>query len=608
MMDRLQSRKFLGGGRAVRGILLALTCGVCVCALASPLDRLRPHPRLFTDEAGFRDIKSRMSGDEVLAGCAAGVKKAADDFLKVELPVRRIKDGRRLAPIHTDVLKQVTALSMAYRLFGDAKHLEKAQAIMCAAARFSDWNPSHFLDTAELSFALALGYDWLYSDLAPDARRQIRAAIVEKGLDASIAVPEPRRSLSNWGQVCSGGIVAAALAVAEDEREKCECILADVKKWMPEIMKMYLPNGSYPEGPEYWRYGTGYNVILIAVLESALGTDFGFASMPAFEMTGSYPDLLTGPAGEFYNYSDNRVKRIPSWYVWWFAQRYGKPGMVDLFERAALEKCLARQEADTVSPMMLFCYFPRKGTPAVDLPLAWRAGGETDLSVQRSSWNADARYAAIKGGKTVSPHGHMDGGSFIYESKGVRWACDLGREEYAKAEHAIGMEFWRYKEGSGRYKVFRLSANAHNTLVLDGSAHCATGEARVVSLTQGPLSESVVDMSELFTNATKVVRKGIMLEDGYRVEDRVEGLRAGAPIRWSMYTKAKVECKGDRLVLKERRQTLEMTRGTPYGASAWKVEKAPRGADWETPNDGFSRISFVVPSNPRGTDFSVTFK
>ena len=31
---------------------------------------------------------------------------------------------------------------------------------MLTAARFEDWNPSHFLDVAEMTFALAIGYDW----------------------------------------------------------------------------------------------------------------------------------------------------------------------------------------------------------------------------------------------------------------------------------------------------------------------------------------------------------------------------------------------------------------------------------------------------------------
>ncbi|MBO5941109.1 MAG: heparinase II/III family protein [Kiritimatiellae bacterium] len=580
---------------------------VQVCS-ASLIDGIKPHPRLFTDEAGFQRLKSDIVKDEVLAGCAQGVKKAANKCLGEKLPVRRITDGRRMLSISRNVLNSVTALSMAYRLFGDKRYLEKAEAVMCAAAGFSDWNPSHFLDTAEMAFALALGYDWLYSDLSQEAKTQIRDAIVKKGLDASIAKPGPRRGLNNWGQVCSGGIAAAALAVAEDEPQKCEMLLKDIKKCMPKTMQMYLPNGSYPEGPSYWTYGTCYNVILIAVLESALGTDFGFASMPAFKMTGSYPDLLTGPTGEFYNYSDSGSLRKPSWLVWWFAQRFKTPGIVEPFEREALKKFIAERKAHTVSPMLLLYYFPKKEGVTVELPLSWRADGKTDLAIQRSSWAPDGRFAAFKGGKAVGPHGHMDGGSFIYEAKGVRWAYDIGSEEYAKAEHAIGMNFWSYTEGSPRYKVFRLSANAHNTLVLDGSAHCATGEVRVVSLTEGPLSQSVIDLSKLYTNATKVIRKGLMLNDGFRIVDRVEGLRAGAPIRWTMYTKAKVEIAGDKLVLTDKGQMLEMTKDAPKGSSDWIVGKPPKGDDWESPNDSFTRIMFTVPSDPGGTDFSVTLK
>jgi hypothetical protein len=37
---------------------------------------------------------------------------------------------------------------------------------MLAAAAFSDWNPSHFLDVAEMTAALAIGYDWLYEEVS----------------------------------------------------------------------------------------------------------------------------------------------------------------------------------------------------------------------------------------------------------------------------------------------------------------------------------------------------------------------------------------------------------------------------------------------------------
>jgi hypothetical protein len=49
-------------------------------------------------------------------------------------------------------------LAMAYHLSGDVEHVRRCEKEMLAAARFSDWNPSHFLDVAEMTFALAIGF------------------------------------------------------------------------------------------------------------------------------------------------------------------------------------------------------------------------------------------------------------------------------------------------------------------------------------------------------------------------------------------------------------------------------------------------------------------
>ena len=43
---------------------------------------------------------------------------------------------------------------------------ERLEEEMLAAAGFSDWNPGSFLDVAEMTTALAIGYDWLHDDPA----------------------------------------------------------------------------------------------------------------------------------------------------------------------------------------------------------------------------------------------------------------------------------------------------------------------------------------------------------------------------------------------------------------------------------------------------------
>jgi hypothetical protein len=52
--------------------------------------------------------------------------------------------------------------AMAYRLTGDERFLQRAKRDLLTVAAFPDWNPQHFLSVGEMSFAVAIGYDWLY--------------------------------------------------------------------------------------------------------------------------------------------------------------------------------------------------------------------------------------------------------------------------------------------------------------------------------------------------------------------------------------------------------------------------------------------------------------
>jgi hypothetical protein len=58
--------------------------------------------------------------------------------------------------------------AMAYRLTGDARFLARAKSDLMTVAAFKDWNPRHFLSVGEMSFAVGIGYDWLYAKLTPE--------------------------------------------------------------------------------------------------------------------------------------------------------------------------------------------------------------------------------------------------------------------------------------------------------------------------------------------------------------------------------------------------------------------------------------------------------
>ena len=170
-------------------IALSLTVA-CACA-ATGLEKIKPHPRLFADAAGFEALKARLATDELVRRGAAYVHRDADKQLAGAIPERKIKDGLRLLSVSHAIGDRVILHAMAYRLFGDRRHLAKAEELMLAAVAFTDWNPSHFLDVAVMSFGVAVGYDWLYGDLPPDSRAAIRAGLVRHGLDPGLAKRGP---------------------------------------------------------------------------------------------------------------------------------------------------------------------------------------------------------------------------------------------------------------------------------------------------------------------------------------------------------------------------------------------------------------------------------
>ena len=572
----------------------------------------KPHPRLFADAAGFAALKECIATDEYAKMGADCLKARADGFLDAP-PRERTFTGRRILRVSRDVLDRVPTLALAYRLFGERAHLERAVAELRAVCAFENWNPDHFLDVAEMSMAVATGYDWLYDDLDAATRQEIASALRRHAIDAS---REPRwwiKTGNNWNQVCHAGILAAALALAEEDSAETARFVQRAVACLPIAMAAFAPNGNFPEGPGYWDYATEYNVLALKLLEGTLGSDFGLASLPGFRETAHYPDLVTGPSGRTFNYADGGDGRGSNPCLWWFARRFECPEVLAYHELAAYRKaCEKRRVARTFAYGLLDVRTPPADLKA-DLPRAWNGEGPVPIATLRSGWDDEtALFVGLKGGSPKSNHGHMDIGSFVLDTKGVRWAVDLGAEDYTKIEQR-GMSLWSMRQDSDRWTIYRLNATSHNVLTLDGCPQRVEGFGKVVEAREvedGAALRATLDLTSVYTNATAVARRGTLAADGsqFELRDVVRGLRPGAPIRWAMMTRARVEVDPDgAILLRDKGQTLRLEQ-TGALTGAWTVAPAKGPNEWDSANKGALQIAFTVAMPSEGdAQLAVTF-
>lgn len=565
------------------------------------------HPRLFVKRAdAFEKIRAVIDQKPEWRLIRDWIVQDADGVLKLK-PVERVQEGMRMKGQH-EVEKRVGLLAAAYRLTGKPEYVERAKRELLAAAAFENWNPSHFLDTAEMTLGVALGYDWLYDALDEATRATLLEAIREKGLKQALAKTYFwSKGNNNWSQVCWGGMVAGALAIRDQDPELALEIIHRAVTSVPYSIKPYAPNGSYPEGPGYWTYGTTYYIYMMDLLTKALGTDFGLYDLPGFAKTGDYINVVTGPSGRFYNYADGGDGRGHQLALWWLALRSKRP---DWLRKEAADMREAVRTGDprktalrsvSFPVLLLFWFQETEADVPCQVPLNWASDGHVPLVVMRTSWqDPNAAYLATKGGPATQNHGHMDSGSFIYEADGVRWAVDLGAQSYYSIEK-LGMNLWNSKQDSDRWKIFRLSSASHNVVTIDGQLHVAKGVGRVETFERDPvLPHAVVNLDEVYAGqAERVTRACALMPSRVGViQDRLAGVKPGAKVRWAMVTQAKsCQAQGADMVLADGPKSLTVRALSPAAVSWLVTDLSTPPNAWDVANKGASMIAFetVVP-------------
>ena len=134
------------------------------------------HPRILLLKGEEANLVSSIKKDPVWSMLHGAILKESDRIITLA-PIKRIQIGRRLLDKSREAIRRLFYLSYAYRTTNDQKYFIRAENEMLVIAGFSDWNPPHFLDVAEMTMAMSIGYDWLYDQLSQTSKDSILSVV-----------------------------------------------------------------------------------------------------------------------------------------------------------------------------------------------------------------------------------------------------------------------------------------------------------------------------------------------------------------------------------------------------------------------------------------------
>ncbi len=456
-----------------------------------------------------------------------------------------------------------------------------------------------FLNVAEMALGVSIAYDWLWHRgtwwviNGVDQRPLVRQALYDKalrwGADAYGDAPSSYTTFwvngaYNWTQVCNTGLLAAALALAGDSvasgpnqsalNMEIQRVIDGACRSLESSQSMYQPAGVYPEGLGYWAYGTVYQVLAIGMLESTLGSTSTFATervqplwnSPGFQKTAAYRMAMIGPTGNPFTYSDTGFVQSattrtdgPSLPLIWLGLRFNDLHIQN-YHRTCLDNDLPKTATSTIDDGTFFGFYaypllylwmpPSANTdPLRDLtfkddyfpgrPLGNRGTNAVELAIFRNQpTQTDDWWVAMKGGASGNNHSHHDLGSFSMDFQGVRWAEDLGADDYGLPGYGDD------HHGGSRWEYLLCGTQGHNTLSPGGMQQHLVALAPITLFSSTATSaKAVVDLTALYPGMGHRIMRGVEMVDARQqvlLQDDVQALPAGVPLLWRMMTKASI--------------------------------------------------------------------
>ena len=439
------------------------------------------------------------------------------------------------------ILNFTEQLGFAYQITNDKKYTEKIYEILEKAGYsenpvyedcFSDWNPEHYLGTAMMTTAFAVGYDWGYNGFSDSQKENIENSIYHFGLSEGIrgySENAPWASYkNNWAVTCNSGMLIGALAVMNKYPEECYSIVSDARDHLEIVIDLFNADGLWQESIGYGQGVLQYFIKDIESLRNCLGNDYGLWSGQGLNKSAESYIYLDGPTGNFNfhdvqkNYGHSNLSEI-----FWIANEFADKQL------SAIR--LKNMELYNLSPTVYDVLWYNNSGAEITLRKDKYFDVMQMFTLRGDLFDKNAMWVAAEGGKNNIDHCHLDCGNFVLDWGGYRWALDLGYDDYTLPGYF----------SNERYNYYRVRAEGHNTLVINPSSE----RDQKVSAS-APVERFVSDEEYAFAviNLTSAyeaesVRRGFYLGDNRKsltIRDELRLNSASDEVYWFMHTDATV--------------------------------------------------------------------
>lgn len=426
------------------------------------------HPRLLINADDLKTLKTTVQTNAVAKQFHETILARCEEILG-EGDLSKALIYNRMTAVSEKALERILFLAYGYRMTGKAAYLAQAEKDIVAVCGWDDWNGENWIiDVAELTTAVAFGYDWLHYDLKATTR--------EAALEALAANAATLKSTTNnsTNAICNSAAVLAGLATYEKGKASAATLIDGAVA--ANLASGFIPYGKnglggYSEGYDHWGHSTTYEAILITALEKIFAADGGlYTANAGFVKSAELALWMVGTSGKVFNYGDAKEEWEPKLPNWFFARKEGKVDLLynekQLYDKGAYKAHFseyrllptifalmdASQATQTPAAPTAAFWYAASGDSTLDMPIAIAATND-----------AYKLYLGAKGGRPNTHNAQQDGGSFVLDKKGVRLVCDLGGGDAAKYASEAGSDFHVYdNKGSKRWNIFRYTSLAHN--------------------------------------------------------------------------------------------------------------------------------------------------